>query len=109
MELETERLRIREFQQSDYDAVYDYSSDPDVVRYMPFGPNTPEQAQGFLYRVLSNQDEANRVNYEMAVTLKENNKLIGGCRINKDRDIHELQGLYPPLFFLSFSDRFFSP
>jgi len=83
MELETERLWIREFERSDYDAVYDYSSDPDVVRYMPFGPNTPEQAKGFLDRVMKNQNEENRVNYEMAVVLKENNVLIGGCRINK--------------------------
>ena len=83
MELETERLRIRDFQQSDYDAVYEYPSDPEVVRYMPFGPNTPEQAQGFLDRVIPNQNEENRINYEMAVILKENNQLIGGCRVNK--------------------------
>ena len=83
MELETERLRIREFKQSDLDAVYEYSGDSDVVRYMPFGPNTLEQAQGFLERVMANQYEENRVNYEMAVILKENNVLIGGCRINK--------------------------
>jgi len=87
MELETERLRIREFQQSDYDAVYEYSSDPEVVLYMPFGPNTPEQAQGFLERVMPNQNEKERINYEMAVILKETNRLIGGCRINKVDDI----------------------
>ena len=87
MELETERLRVREFQKLDFDAVYEYSSDPDVVRYMPFGPNTPEQAQGFLDRVMKNQNEDNRANYEMAVVLKENNVLIGGCRINKVNDI----------------------
>ena len=87
MELETERLRIREFKQSDFDAVYEYSSDPEVVRYMPFGPNTPEQVQGFLDRVMKNQHEENRANYELAVILKENKVLIGGCRINKHNDI----------------------
>ena len=83
MELETERLLIREFQKSDHEAVFEYSGDQEVVRYMPFGPNTREQAQGFLDRVMQNQYEENRVNYEMAVILKETNKLIGGCRINK--------------------------
>lgn len=87
MELETERLRIREFQQSDYEAVYEYSSDPEVVQYMPFGPNTPQQAQDFLDRVISNQKMENRIDFEMAVTLKENNMLIGGCRVNKVDDI----------------------
>ena len=87
MELVTKRLRVREFTQSDLKAVYEYSSDPEVVRYMPFGPNTKEDAKNFLERAIKRQSEETRTDYELAVTLKKTRELIGGCRINKTSEI----------------------
>ena len=40
MQLETTRLLIRDFIESDLDAVYAYGSDPEVVRYMAFPRST---------------------------------------------------------------------
>ena len=40
MTLTTERLEMREWTLADYAAVHAYATDPDVVRYMSFGPNT---------------------------------------------------------------------
>ena len=45
MPLETERLLIRDFTETDFDAVYAYGSDPEVVRYMVFPPSTPESTR----------------------------------------------------------------
>jgi RimJ/RimL family protein N-acetyltransferase len=87
MQLETERLILREFRVSDFDAVHEYASDPEVVRYMPFGPNILKQTQDFLDRAINRQKEKTRIDYELAVILKETNKLIGGCRINKVSEI----------------------
>ena len=38
--IETQRLRIRPFQRNDWQAVYDYTSDPAVMMYIPEGPFT---------------------------------------------------------------------
>ena len=69
--IETQRLRIRSFQRNDWQAVYDYMSDPDVMVYIPEGPFTPEQAKAF---VADNMDEQARA---VAVLLKTANLLIG--------------------------------
>jgi len=40
--LDTQRLTLRSFVPGDYDALMAYHSNPDVVRYVPFGPRSPE-------------------------------------------------------------------
>jgi RimJ/RimL family protein N-acetyltransferase len=69
--IETQRLRIRSFQYDDWQATYEYTSDPDVMRYIPEGPFTPAQAQAF---VADNMGEHARA---VAVLLKAANRLIG--------------------------------
>jgi [ribosomal protein S5]-alanine N-acetyltransferase len=69
--IETQRLRIRSFQPIDWQAVYDYTSDPAVHEYIPEGPFTPEQAKAF---VADNMDEQARA---VAVLLKSDDVLIG--------------------------------
>ena len=87
MEIHTERLIIREFTPKDLEAVHEYASDPEVVRYMPFGPNTVEDSQNFLDRAIGRQKEEGRNDFEMAVELREGGRLIGGCRLNKTSTI----------------------
>jgi [ribosomal protein S5]-alanine N-acetyltransferase len=69
--IETQRLRIRSFQPNDWQAVYDYTSDPDVMAYIPEGPFTPEQAKAF---VADNMGEQARF---VAVLLKTDDVLVG--------------------------------
>jgi len=80
MELETERLSIREYKPSDLNSVHEYTSDPEVMKYMPFGPNTLEQSKNFLDQAITRQQKETRTDYELAVILIESNKLIGGWR-----------------------------
>ena len=69
--IETQRLRIRSFQHNDWQAVYAYTSDPDVMMYIPEGPFTPEQAKAF---VAENMGEQARF---VAVLLKTDYMLVG--------------------------------
>lgn len=78
LELLTERLRIRELSPDDWQAVHQYGSEPEVVRYMPWGPNTVEETQEFISRTIEQQKAEPRRAYDMAITLRPSGKLIGG-------------------------------
>ena len=56
--IETQRLRIRSFQPNDWQGVYDYTSDPAVMMYIPEGPFTPEQAKAFVAENMGEQARA---------------------------------------------------
>jgi [ribosomal protein S5]-alanine N-acetyltransferase len=69
--IETQLLSIRSFQPNDWQGVYDYTSDPAVMMYIPEGPFIPEQAEAF---VAENMGEQARF---VAVLLKADDMLIG--------------------------------
>jgi RimJ/RimL family protein N-acetyltransferase len=69
--IETQRLRMRSLQPIDWRAVYDYTSDPAVMMYIPEGPFIPEQAKTF---VAENVGERARA---VAVLLKTDDVLVG--------------------------------
>ena len=71
--IETQRLRLRPFVQTDWQAVHAYTADPGVMTYMLDldGPLTEEQARQFVAE--NTGDEARAV----AITLKPGNQLIG--------------------------------
>jgi len=48
--IRTPRLLLRPFTQDDFDAVHAYATDAAVVRFMDWGPNTPEETQTALDR-----------------------------------------------------------
>jgi [ribosomal protein S5]-alanine N-acetyltransferase len=86
--IETERLLLREFRASDESDVHAYGSDPDVVRLMIWGPNTPEQTLAFLQTVLKAQEQWPRAFVELAIELKGEGRLIGsiGLRVKDERN-----------------------
>lgn len=43
----TKRLMLRDFEETDWKPVQDYASDPEVVRYVDFGPNSEEESRIF--------------------------------------------------------------
>lgn len=82
LSLTTERLVLREFDELDWQAVHEYASDPEVVRYMEWGPNTEDESRNFIRQAIAYQQEQPRRNYEFAVVLKARDRLIGGCGIH---------------------------
>jgi [ribosomal protein S5]-alanine N-acetyltransferase len=77
----TDRLLLREFKEDDWPAVHQYGSDPEVVNYLPFGPNTEQETRTFLNSVLAEQKEQPRFSYNFALINRSDGKLIGSCRI----------------------------
>lgn len=53
--LETKKLVLRQFREDDWQVVHQYGSDPETVRYMPFGPNTEQDTRDFIKRELAHQ------------------------------------------------------
>jgi RimJ/RimL family protein N-acetyltransferase len=68
---------IRDFAPGEEAAVHEYASDPEVVRFMVWGPNTPQQTADFLARKLA-PHPAPRWEFELAVVLKAEQRLVGG-------------------------------
>jgi RimJ/RimL family protein N-acetyltransferase len=77
----SERLLLREFVKDDFQQVHEYATDPKVVRFMEWGPNTRENTKNFIGRAIKSQKENPRRNYTLAITLKEEKTLIGGCKV----------------------------
>lgn len=78
MELLTPRLRLREFRLDDFATTHVYGSDPEVTKYMTFGPNSEAETRVFLDRVIAQQAEQPRPGYELAVELRETGEHVGG-------------------------------
>jgi RimJ/RimL family protein N-acetyltransferase len=78
----TTRLKMRDFTEEDWMSVHEYASDPEVTRYVDWGPNSEEDTTNFLKRALESQLSIPRESYELAVVLKKENILIGGGRIS---------------------------
>ena len=43
--IQADRVLLRDFEQVDWQAVHSYASDPEVVRYMDWGPNTEDETK----------------------------------------------------------------
>lgn len=80
-----DKLMLREFTREDFDPVHHYASDPEVIRFMNWGPNTRDETRRFLERNIQAQVVKPRTSYELAITYKD--ELIGGCGLT----VHSLQ------------------
>lgn len=96
MQLESERLIIRDFVMEDWESVHIYASDEQVTKYMEWGPNTERVTKGFIAEMIQVQRDEPRHDYEFAVVLKETGALIGGCGIRRDQSNGEIGYCFNP-------------
>jgi ribosomal-protein-alanine N-acetyltransferase len=87
-ELVSERIRLRDYRLDDLQAVHRYASDPEVVQYMPFGPNTLSETEAFLVRAMESARAEPRRSFDVALTDRSTEELIGGIRLGVQSDIH---------------------
>ena len=78
----TARLNLREFVESDFDAIFAYSSDPRVTRYLFFGPRDADSTADYLEGLLSSQRERPRTRFELGVEESASGRLIGACDLS---------------------------
>lgn len=84
----TTRLILREYHEDDFHGVHEYSCDPETVKYMTWGPNTPEETRSFMDLATSQQRVIPRVNYHFVILLRKPGMIIGGCGIHLNRPDH---------------------
>ena len=79
--LETERLILRPFEETDFEAVHAYASAAENIQYMVWGPNDESQTKAFISQAIAQAKENPCSNYQFAVVLKSNRRLIGACNL----------------------------
>lgn len=75
--LTTQRLVLRQLTMEDAEAVYQYLSDEDVIRYLEGNTDNLEEAQGYVGWCNSTYDAHTDIRW--GITLKESGTLIGDC------------------------------
>lgn len=75
---ETDRLKLRLFEEKDVDDIYEYCSDDEVTKYLPF--STYKSKQNAIDRIQFCLEGYNKLENPIlwAIEYKEENKLIGG-------------------------------
>ncbi|MCL4863797.1 MAG: GNAT family N-acetyltransferase [Caldilineaceae bacterium] len=81
MYLETARLRLREFVEDDWPAVLAYQADPLYLRFYHLTEQTAAGARDFVQMFLDQQAEQPRTKFQLALELKEDDRLVGNCGI----------------------------
>jgi [ribosomal protein S5]-alanine N-acetyltransferase len=84
--LETERLILRDFLLSDWDAINTIVSDPAVTRYMHFASWDEEKRRNWFTWMIQEATNPQRVRLNWAIVLRTSGVLIGWLFIGGDRD-----------------------
>ena len=88
--LTTQRLILRDFIESDWEAVLAYQQDPLYLRYNEWTSRTADNVRAFVQMFLDHQKQEPRIKFQFAVTLKGTGQLIGNCGIRRDSaEAHE--------------------
>ena len=82
--LKSGHITLREFEKDDFDSVHSYASDPEVVNFMSWGPNTMVETRRFLQRSIQSQIVKPRISYELGIVF--DSLIVGGCGLT----IHSL-------------------
>ena len=83
MQINTERLTLREFVADDWPAVLVYQRDPRYLRYYPWTDRTQAEARDFVQMFLDQGTETPRRKFQLAITLTEGGQLIGNCGLRQ--------------------------
>lgn len=76
MEIETERLLLRNYENDDLMDLFEYLSDPAVVKYEPYLPMTLEETRDELGKRMQSDEM-------VAIVLKSNRKMIGNLYLGQ--------------------------
>lgn len=79
MSIDTERLILRRFSEKDLLDLFEYLSDPEVVKFEPYRPMTLDEVREELNRRIASDEM-------VAVELKSSGKLIGNVYLGKRED-----------------------
>ncbi|CAN5899957.1 GNAT family protein [soil metagenome] len=92
MNLVTERLRLRDFAEYDWEAMLAIEGDPETVRYQSFAPRTEVDCRVYIAHDLASRSP-HRWCFDLAVTLAGSNRMVGRVGLDlkaPDRQVGEL-------------------
>lgn len=81
MQITTARLVLREFTAEDWPAVLHYQRAPRYLQFYHWDERTPNAVQAFVDRFIDAQAEEPRRVFQLAITLRGDNRLIGNCGV----------------------------
>lgn len=84
--LETPRLILRKFKDSDIGSFIAYHNDPEIIRYQSWDVFSEEEAVDFVQSQKKSQPFTAGSWFQIAIELKENNQHIGDCAVNVKED-----------------------
>lgn len=90
MKFETERLILRNYEESDFEDIHKYSSNIENIKFNLWGPNTPQDTKAFIESVIEKGKLIPRMHYDFVLELKETNEVIGaiGLYLNSSYEGH---------------------
>ncbi len=85
MEIVTEHLILREFRENDLEGMLAYKWDPRYLRFYSVsrGEKTTEDVKKLLQRFLDWQKEEPRIKFQLAITERDNHRMIGNVGVRK--------------------------
>ena len=88
--IETDRLLLRPYVAEDWAHVHTYAAIPEFSRFEAWGPNSVEDTKRFIAACIASMSEHPIRGYQLAVVLREEDRLIGGCTLKRKRvEFHE--------------------
>ena len=97
-----ERLTLREFDDSDEEALHAFASDPVVTRFTTWGPNTPADTRAFLDDVHAQARSAARNRFALAAADSATGRLLGSAELFVESREHlrgELGWVFDPAYW----------
>jgi [ribosomal protein S5]-alanine N-acetyltransferase len=79
--MDTARLVLRDAQPSDAAAIHAHAGDPEVCRYLLWGPNTAEQSEDFLQRRCARQADPHCRALELLVVERSSGQVVGDATL----------------------------
>jgi RimJ/RimL family protein N-acetyltransferase len=79
----TERLRLREIEAGDWQAVLQYQRQPEYLQFYPWTERTRTDVQQFIEMFVTWRYEQPRTKFQFAVTLASSRQLIGLCGVRR--------------------------
>ena len=89
--LESERLLLRAFRESDLENFVSYRSNPEVARYQSWENFTREEGERFINHVSQCEFDVPGTWYQIALALKENDHLIGDLAVHTLEDARQVE------------------
>lgn len=86
--IQTARLLLRDFETADWEAVQAYACRPEVVRFMPWGPNDEQDSRDYVSRAMAGAAAETRDNFELAVVDRADGCLVGGAGLSVRSQLH---------------------